>query len=394
MNCNAEINYWPVEEANLSECHLPFMEMTRESAVDGAKTAQNLYHCRGWIVHHNIDLWRTTWPVDGCGCWAIYQVGSAWMCQHIWDHYQYTLDKAFLRSYYSLLRGATQFYLDNLQTDKDGYLVTNPSIAFENHYRKPDGTEGWACIGSAQDMQMIRSLFMNTMDAIDILGEDKEMKSTIGKALAKLAPIKVSPTTGRIQEWNEDLEPADLNNAEVSQGWGLVESNLISLRKTPDLAAAFRKTIDYRKPQIRYNSGSWTGAFPAMFWARLTEPDSTQKVVDRHFLKALYPNLTCSFFDSWQIDGNLGIASAIGEMLLQSQDGDIHLLPALPTSYQDGYVTGLKARGNYTVDIYWHRATLEKAVITSALGGKVIVRYKDKSQTLTFKPHERKSIAF
>lgn len=394
LNCNAEINYWPIEEGNLSECHLPFIQMTQEASVDGARTAKNLYNCRGWIAHHNLDIWRTTWPVGGSGSWAIYQVGSAWMCQHIWEHYQYTLDKQFLRTYYPLMRDATLFYIDNLQRDKQGYWVTNPSISFENAYKLPNGKQGWACIGSSQDMQIIRSLFAQTMKVIDILGDNQSLKSTINKVYQKLAPLKISPTTGQLQEWNDDIDAADVHNGQVAQGWGLVESNLISLHHSPQLASAFRKTIEYRKPWHSYNSGSWTGAFPAKFWARLAEGDSTQMVVNRHFSKALYPNLTCQFFDSWQIDGNLGIASAIAEMLLQSQDGEINLLPALPSKYPSGYVEGLKARGGFEVSIYWNNGHLQQAIIKSQHKDKVSIRYKDKTKTLQFKPKERKTIVF
>ncbi|MEY8608094.1 glycoside hydrolase family 95 protein [Parabacteroides segnis] len=377
INCNAEINYWPAEITNLSECHFPMFDMIRETSVDGARTAKNLYNSRGWVAHHNLDIWRTTWMVGGTGLYSLFQVGGAWLCQHIWDHYLFTLDEDFLRDHYDLLKSASIFYLDNLQTDRDGYLVTSPSESFENGYIKPNGEKGWACIGSAQDMQIVRALFENTMKSAEILN-DGAFKEEVAKAYAKLPPMKISPRTGQLQEWNDDWEPSNPASGQVGHGWAFAVGNQITLRGTPELAQAFRKTIEYRRPGYSYNSGSWTGTFPAVYWARFEEPDSVQRVIDRHFDLALSPNLTCEFMKSWQIDGNLGLTTAITEMLLQSHAGEISLLPALPAKYPTGSVTGLRARGGYEVDIFWKDGALTKAVIKAdrTKGDEIIpVRY-------------------
>jgi alpha-L-fucosidase 2 len=395
LNCNAEINYWPVESANLSECHLPLIDMIREASTDGAKTAKNLYGARGWMAHHNLDIWRTTWPVgstDGTGLWAIFQVGSAWLCQHIWDHYSFTLDKKFLADNYPLLKGATQFYLDNLQNDREGYLVTNPSESFENQYIKPNGEKGWVCMGAAQDMQIIRALFENTMKAADILGGEEVFKSEVEKSYVKLAPMKISPVTGRLQEWNDDWEPADPKTDQIGHSWGFVAGNLISLRGTPDLAKAFRKTIEYHQLGIIDNYCSWPAAFATMDWARFEEGDSLQRIIDQHFRTALSPNLTsyCKTMDMrvWQIDGNLGVTSAIAEMMLQSHAGEINLLPALPAKYPSGSVSGLRTRGACTVNIEWKNGNLVKAQINSDKGGTYTIRYKEKTRKVILKPGE------
>ena len=390
INCNTQINYWPAEVVNLSELHQPLFDLIRESSIDGAKTARNLYNSRGWMAHHNIDLWRTTWPVGGSGLWAIFQIGGAWLCHHIWEHYQFTQDKDFLNENFDLLRDASLFYVDCLQPDKDGYLVTNPSESFENSYIDPAGFKGWACMGSAQDMQIIRSLMQNTMKAAEIIDSNDPAIAEIKEVYTKLPPMRISPSTGELQEWNDDWKPAYPHNGQVGHGWGFAAGNLITLRGTPELAEAFKKTIINRQPGMSYNSGSWTGEFPSMYWARFEEGDSAMKVINRHFAMALYPNFTCKFTKFWEIDGNLGITATIAEMLLQSHAGEISLLPALPAVYPKGKVTGLRARGGYEVDMQWTDGKLTKAVIRSVKGkGSVSIRYKDAVKVIDFSSNKR-----
>lgn len=381
-NCNVELNYMNAEQGNLSECHLPLFDMIRQASVDGAKTARNMYNAGGWVIHHNLDLWRTTWPVGGNGLWAIYQPASGWLLEHMWEHYQFTMDKQFLADNYDLMKGATQFYLDNLQRDHEGYLVTNPSESFENMFVYDGDKHGWACIGATQDMQIIRSLMENTVQSSIILNIDEDFRAQVEKALSELAPMRISPRNGMLQEWNDDRDPLAPLNGQVAHGWALSCDNQISLRKTPELAAALRKTIEHRKPGYSYNSGSWTGSFPALYWARLEEGDSVQRIIDRHFDLALSKNLTSQFTGFWEIDGNLGIAAAIAQMFLQSQDGEVHLLPALATTYPTGSVKGLRARGGYTVDVEWVDGKLSRAKIKADNSGDLQLRHKDNIKTI------------
>ncbi|WP_299577986.1 glycoside hydrolase family 95 protein [uncultured Sunxiuqinia sp.] len=385
LNCNAQINYWGVEITNLSELHLPLIELTKELTVDGARTAKNMYGAGGWIAHHNADIWRTTSPVGGNGLWAIYQVGSAWLCHHLWEHYEFTLDKKYLTEVYPVLKGAAMFYMDNLQRDQDGFWVTNPSESFENHFRKPDGTIGWACVGATQDMQIIRDLFQNCRQAIRVLENDSEFDVKLEGYLKELLPMRISPTTGRLQEWKDDWESAYANSGQLAHGWGLAVGSQITPRGTPELAEAFIKTLEHRKPWEQNECGSWTGSFAAKFWARLENGEMLQKVFDNHFSWAVFPNLTSNFRGLWEIDGNLGIMASIAEMLLQSHSGEIVLLPALPRKYPTGEVKGLCARNGFEVDIKWEDNELTKAVIFSKQGENCKVRYKEKIIELDIK---------
>jgi alpha-L-fucosidase 2 len=387
LNHNAQINYWPAEVCNLSECHLPLIELTKELSVDGAKTAKNLYGCPGWIAHHNADIWRTTWPVRGTGMWAIYQVGSAWLCHHLWQHYEFTLDKKYLVDVYQVMKNAAVFYMCNLQRDKEGYLVTSPSISLEHTFRKPDGTVGWACMGSSEDMQIIRDLFNNCKAAATILNIDTDFKNELDTYLEQLLPIRISPTTGMLQEWKDDWDAATPRTGQISHGWGLQVGNQISPRKTPELANAFRKTLEFRKPWEQ-SAASWCGSISAMSWIRLGDGNIAQMVIDRHFKTAVFPNLTSNFVNYWQIDGNFGITACIAEMLLQSHLGEIELLPALPDKYPTGEVKGLRSRGGFVVDIKWDEGKLVNVKITSQNDNTCKLRYNDYEFSIDMKKGE------
>ncbi len=381
LNCNAEINYWPVETANLSECHLPLIELAREISADGTNVARQLYGARGWMAHHNTDLWRTVGPVSGQAKWAIFQVGSAWLCQHVWEHYAFTGDKSYLREVWPLLRGAAQFYLDTLiEEPEHHWLVTGPDTNFENTWRKPDGATGSVCLGPTASMEMIRELFQNCVRAAEILGTGADFRTELDKVLPRLPPMKVSPTTGELQEYLADWPR--LAPDEALSSWGLICSAQITPRGTPGLAAGVRKIFDTEKMWQRGQVGSWQGAFQANAYARLQDGDAALTVLDTHLQQAVNANLTARFprFCDFQIDGNLGQTAAIGEMLLQSQVGDtkgdyeIGLLPALPKSWSGGHVAGLRARGGFEIEVTWANGQLQAAKVKSLLGKTLRLR--------------------
>jgi alpha-L-fucosidase 2 len=400
LNCNAQINYWAVNTANLSELHEPFVRMTKELSVDGAKTAKSHYNARGWVAHHNADIWRTTMPVNGTGLWAIYQVGGAWLLHSCYDRYLFTGDKQYLADIYPVLKGACEFYLDTLQEDNYGYLTTNPATSFEQMYTRPDGFKGWATCGAIQDIQIVRALFRNTLDAAKILETDSEWQTQLETAIKKLAPNKVSPSRGDLQEWVEDWDFGS-DAAQNPHGWALNPDWDISPITTPELAAAFRKTLERRKPWTLYNCASWVGSMSAGYWARLFDGGMTETVLQIHVNKSVNSSLISTFggkgSGSWQNDGNLGMMSAIGETLLQSRPGqfgemtEIHILPALLPSWKSGNVTGLRARGGFEVDITW---TQEEVITTirPLWGTNCKIRHANQIEDLKFTPNETKTL--
>ncbi len=378
-NINVQMNYWLAEPCHLPECHEPLLKAIEEASLRGEETARRLYGCRGWCVHHGLDLWRRTDPSGGKAAWSFWPMAAPWLCQHLWDHYEYTGDREFLgERAYPLLKGAALFCLDWLVEDGYGHLVSCPSTSPENSFLSEKGDMVSVSQGSTMDMSLIWQLFTQTEEAARILDRDGEFRKTLTVALPRLYPMKIG-ARGQLQEWFEDFPEADPGHRHTAHLYALHPGNRIDRDRDPELAAACLRTLELRIAHGEGDTIGWCYAWYVCFFARLGLGDRASEYLGK-LLANPSPNLLNAHrhprisFHPMTIEANFGGTAGITELLIQSHRGYIDLLPALPSSWPVGEVTGLRARKGFVLDIRWEDGKLAEATLRSDLGGSCSLR--------------------
>lgn len=390
ININTEMNYWPAEICNLSECHMPLFDLIERMVPNGEVTAQKMYGCRGFVAHHNTDIWADTAVQDHWIPGSYWVMGAAWLCTHQWTHYQYTLDQEFLKKQFPIMREAALFFKDFL-IERNGYLVTCPSVSPENTYLLPNGEQGANGFGVTMDNQILRDLFHQCIEAAKILGVDDELNHDIKTMYERLIPTQIGKH-GQIMEWEKDYDELEPGHRHISHLYGLHPSEQILIDETPELAKAAKITLERRLANGGGHTG-WSRAWIINHYAKLWDSEKAFENLRMLIKKSTLSNMLDNH-PPFQIDGNFGGTAGIAEMLVQSTLERIVLLPALPQEWQNGHVYGLCVKGGATVDMTWENGVLTKAVLHAKHNIKTEVKYKGNAQLITANAGESISIPF